>query len=245
MRLLYPKIQFLLAGTILLMTSCEKDTVEPLYNKGVLTGTTFYYDETVPWGGPLPLEKVTVTAKGPYGSRTAVTDASGKYEMNNLGNGTYEVSFTKKGWGGLKQYSVQIYGNDSTNCGQRMWKRPEIAMPAMEFLTYESKEGYLRFRTNLSSDNTDIPYLRAFYSKTSDVSCVKYTYSSLGESYTNDEDKVCYLFGRWFSSDEKGYIIFYIVSYEDQGYYDYDYFIGIVNYPSIDPQKHSKVFKIQ
>lgn len=225
----------------MLMTSCEKDTtVEPLFNNGVLTGTTYYYDETVYWGGPLPLEKVTVTAKGPYGSRTAVTDANGEYEINNLGNGTYEVAFAKEGWGGLKQYSVQIYGNDVTECNQRMWKRPDIAMPAMEFLPQQSNDGYLRFSTNISSE---IPYLRAFYSETSDVSCIKYDYSSMGESYSN-ENKVYYRFGRWVSSEEHCYIIIYVVSYEDQGYYDYDYFLGLVNYPSIDPKKHSPVFKI-
>ena len=61
-------------------------------------------------GGPLPL--VQVEAKGPalQGSRTATTDAQGRYKLSLLPPGTYEVTFAKQGFAPdtRKEVTVQL-----------------------------------------------------------------------------------------------------------------------------------------
>src|SRR5262245_44479320 len=61
-------------------------------------------------GGPLPL--VQVEAKGPalQGSRTAVTDAQGRYKLARLPPGNYEVTFNKQGFAPdtRREVSVQL-----------------------------------------------------------------------------------------------------------------------------------------
>jgi hypothetical protein len=244
MHLFYHKIHFLITGTILFLTACEKDELEPLFSEGILKGTTYYFDETVFHGGPLPLDNVTIKAKGPYGSKTALTNADGEYEINNLGNGTYEIEFLKEGWGALKYYSVQIYGNEVLTYDQRMWKRPEFAMPVLEFQTEEDNGEYVTFRSNLPAGASEVPPLRAFFSKTSDVSCIKYDYTSAGDNYVAG-DHFYYRFNAWDFPNQQGYIIIYLCAFEDQGVYGYDYFLDVVTFPSIDPKKHSQVFKFQ
>jgi hypothetical protein len=244
MRLFYHKIHFLITGAILLLTACEKDKIESTFSDGVLKGTTYYYDETGFQGDPLPLDHVTVKAKGPYGSKTAVTNTNGEYEINNLGNGTYEIEFIKEGWGATKYYSVQIYGNEVQTYSARMWKYPEFTMPVLESQTEEYIEGYMTLRSNLPAGTSEVPYLRAFYGKTSDVSCYKYDETATGDYYTTG-DHLYYRFGMGYLSDQQGYIIIYICAFEDQGVYGYDYFLGVVTFPSIDPKKHSQVFKLQ
>lgn len=247
MRLLCHKLHFLITvGTILLLTACEKDEPEPTFSEGVIRGTTFYYDYTGFYSGTLPLDNVTVKATGPYGSKTALTNADGEYEINGLGNGTYEIEFVKEGWGATKFYSVQIYGNDVLDYDQRMWKRPDFAMPVLETQNEVKFEGYVTLRSNLPVGTSEGPHLRAFFSKTSDVSCFKYDYTSAeyAGSYYETEGHLYYSFFKgWDDPDKLSYMIAYVCAYEDQGGYGYDYFLDLVTFPSIDPKKHSQVFK--
>src|SRR5258705_6520283 len=59
-------------------------------------------------GGGLPL--VSVEAKGPslQGSRTAVTDSQGRYKLSLLPPGTYDLTFTKQGFGAETRSGIVV-----------------------------------------------------------------------------------------------------------------------------------------
>jgi hypothetical protein len=242
MRLLCRKSHFLITvGTILLLIACEKDELEPTFSDGVLKGTVWYYDRIDTYYGPVPLENVTVKANGPYGSRTALTNANGEYEMNHMGNGTYEIEFLKKGWGATKFYSVRIFGNEELTVDQRIWKYPEFAMPVLDSKGEEYDAGWVAFRSNLPESTTEIPTLRAFFSKSRDVSCFKYEYSDDGYYYTNSGHLYYYFNLYPESQGETVFIVAYIC--DGSGYGEFDQFRGLEVYPSINPEKHSQVIE--
>jgi hypothetical protein len=242
MRLLCHKSHFLITvGAILLLIACEKDELEPTYNDGVLKGTAWYYESVYPYRGPVPLDNVTVKANGPYGSKTALTNANGEYEMNHMGNGTYEIEFLKKGWGATKLYTVQIFGNEELTVDQRIWKYPEFAMPVLDSKGEEYGEGWVAFRSNLPESTTDVPRLRAFFSKSRDVNCFKYEYSDAGYYYTNS-DHVYYYFNLFPEPHGKTiFIVAYLCDGADNG--EFDQFRGLEVYPSINPAKYSRVIE--
>jgi hypothetical protein len=117
-------------------------------------------------------------------------------------------------------------------------------MPVLVIQKDEDNVRYVTFPSNLPAGTSEVPPLRAFFSKTSDVSCVNYDYTSAGDDYVAG-DHFYYRFNSRYFPDPQGYIIIYLCAYEDQGYYGYDYFLDVVTFPSIDPKKHSQVFKFQ
>ncbi len=228
----------MLTGIILLLTACEKDNPEPTYSDGVIKGTIEYYQQ---WPqspeGYLPLENVTVKASGPYGSITAVTNANGEYEINNVGNGTYEIEFLKKGWGASKAYSVQIFGNDIITVNRRMWKYTDFAMPALT--NARSYDGRLEFRSDLPASTQEYPYLRVFYGKNSNVSCFNYEYSAFSYGWSST-DYIYYSFPLP-PTGQAMYVVAYICDVNDNG--EFDPIRGVDVYPSVDPGKHSPVIE--
>jgi hypothetical protein len=242
MRLLSHKIFLLFTfGILLLVPACEKDELEPLYNKGVLTGTITLDS----WLGE-PAADVIVKASGPYGTKSVLTNSGGIYEMSGLGNGTYEVEFTKEGWGAPKHYSVQIYGNDTISITERLLKCPDFVMPLLYLEADPDYLSIIEFRSNLPVNTTEVPPLRAFISKTKDVSCFKYACSAQAYDYTTEE-YVYYTFGfhypQGFTSGEKAFLIAYLCNENDYGYIDY--FKGIEVFSTINVKKHSPVIEIK
>ncbi len=92
--------------SLILFSSCKKDP-DPLFTNSVINGDVnicCMYDSS---------DNIKVTAKGPFGNKTAMTDNSGRYSIRGLGNGTYSLEYTKDGYGTSHQYGVQLFGNDS------------------------------------------------------------------------------------------------------------------------------------
>ncbi|HMF18740.1 MAG TPA: carboxypeptidase-like regulatory domain-containing protein, partial [Gemmataceae bacterium] len=64
-----------------------------------------------PAGGPL--SGVTIEAISPAlieGSRTTVTDASGRYRLNELRPGIYRVRFAMDGWSPTERSGIEVTG---------------------------------------------------------------------------------------------------------------------------------------
>jgi len=59
--------------------------------------------------------KITVFGKGD--NYSASSDESGRFHLKNLLTGTYEIHFEKKGYGILKQFSIQHLGGQATLLG--------------------------------------------------------------------------------------------------------------------------------
>lgn len=225
-------------GIFLLLTACEKDKLEPTFRDGVIRGTIDYRQQWPQYPeGIFPLENVTVKASGPYGSITAVSNADGKYELNNVGNGTYEIEFSKKGWGATKEYSVQIYGNEVITVNRRMWKYTDFAIPALT--NARPYDGWLEFRSDLPASTQEYPYLRVFYGKNSNVSCFNYEYSAFSYGWSST-DYIYYSFPLP-PTGQAMYVVAYICDVNDNG--EFDPIRGVDVYPSVDPGKHSPVIE--
>lgn len=78
---------------------------EPIYKQFVFTellylasgaGTAGFKGQVTAVGSQLGLQEVTVTIKD--NSKTAVTDAEGKYEIHQLASGKYTITFAKEGY---------------------------------------------------------------------------------------------------------------------------------------------------
>ncbi len=102
---------------LLLAYSCEKEPV-PLTTNSVIKGRVYgVYPETD--------EGFLVTAYGPYGNSSAYTDVNGYFQIKGIGNGTYYVEYSKEGYGTIRQYNIQVFGNDTvTAYVVQMYKLP-------------------------------------------------------------------------------------------------------------------------
>ncbi len=105
----------------LLINGCEKDPV-PLTTNSVIYGIAQADYE----GG------ITVTAFGPYGNKSTITDKDGNFSIDGLGNGTYYLEYMKEGFGTIRQHSIQVFGNDTVRAYiTQLYRMPELkVLPA-------------------------------------------------------------------------------------------------------------------
>jgi hypothetical protein len=108
-----------------IILSCEKDP-EPLTLNSVISGWASLYVKYT--GEPT---NIRVTATGPYGHKSINVDASGMFLIDGLGNGTYSLEYSLEGYGPIRQYNIQLFGNDTARVqGARLFKMPKGAMPS-------------------------------------------------------------------------------------------------------------------
>ncbi len=110
----------LVAGLALIMlllpAACEKDPV-PLTTNSVITGDvrTEDYDR----------EGITVIATGPYGETSVLADENGDFTFTGLGNGTYCLDYAKEGYGTIRRYNIQLFGDETVRVAQVvLYKKP-------------------------------------------------------------------------------------------------------------------------
>ncbi len=119
---MFPDRRFFLPVVFLavLFAGCEKDPV-PLTTNSVIYGIARADYE----GGG-----VTVTAFGPYGNKSSVTDEDDNFSIGGLGNGTYYLEYMKEGFGTLRQYSIRVFGNDTVRAYiTQLYRMPELVYP--------------------------------------------------------------------------------------------------------------------
>jgi hypothetical protein len=91
---------------IIILAACE-NLPEPLTTTGVITGST-YADSA----GKATSYGVMIKASGPYGTLSIVTKDE-YYRIEGVGNGTYDLEFSKKGYGTVHQYGIQVFGDET------------------------------------------------------------------------------------------------------------------------------------
>ncbi len=97
----------------LFAVGCTDKTLPLL--EGDMIGYVFTFDE---FSNLLENHKnVTVTAVGDGTDFSANTDENGRFYLNNLPIGTYELWFEKEGYGTLKQFGVKHLGGQPTILG--------------------------------------------------------------------------------------------------------------------------------
>jgi hypothetical protein len=86
-------------------SSCRK-IPDPITKNGIIAGYAGLYPNSID-------DSIEVTARGPYGKASTMTDINGLFKFKGLGNGTYSLIYSKPGYGSIRQYGLQMFGNDS------------------------------------------------------------------------------------------------------------------------------------
>lgn len=128
--------------------------------KGESADPTYAVSGTVTMGG-YPLQGVVITIPG-LGSRAATTDASGRFSIPGLYNGTYTLTPSKAGYSfNPKSVSKTIYGSSIANVdftgspeGDLLW----IADSAGKLGTVDLQTGAVNVIGNMGVTMTDIAF---------------------------------------------------------------------------------------
>jgi len=241
MLLLFRNRVFLLSGIVLwaLTVSCE-ELPEPLFTNSVINGDIdFYYSyDEAP-------ENISITARGPYEKKEALTDSNGDFEIAGLGNGTYEVEISKEGYGSKYQYGIQLFGNDTVRVRDELYERMTgLQLPKLnEIHTQDTyswlSENKIVITTNRSQG--DIP-ARVFMSEYDDVSYKNFQWTSQVHSVKRNGFDTILLFVENvpFESGKKIYVRVYICN-PDEHYGYFNKKTGLLTFSTLEEDEHSSV----
>jgi hypothetical protein len=107
--------QYILIVTVyfvsVIFQSCTENVILPDL-KGNLVGYIYTFDE---FSQPLSDHSgVTIQAIGNRETASTLSDKNGRFELENLSAGTYELHFLKSGFNTLKQFGIQHLGGEPT-----------------------------------------------------------------------------------------------------------------------------------
>jgi hypothetical protein len=242
-----------IAITAVLLSSCRKDP-EPLLDNGMITGYIDIYNT----GGALKGNDVRIIAHGPYGDKSTVSDYEGNYELPGLGNGTYQVEFNKEGYGIYRRQSMQVFGNDTLIISARLYKKSSYKMPnlgtVMYYPAFENMDSRsVAIETDIPAGNYEEMQIRVFLNDTKEVSYKNYKYTDTPYAYNRENATQLMIVnadphlpndgGTIFPHGQTRYMIAYVCSREDNGYFDEYY--GLPIYSTADEQQHSGIFEIK
>ena len=177
--------QFFRKGLILLgivvltglFSACEKDP-EALTSNSVITGHVALNNSN-----PVEPSGIKVVASGPYGHSTFSTDGYGNFVIGGLGNGTYYLDYSKKGYGSVRQYNIQLFGGDTVRAYEVIlfekpgdFEMPELTKAYIKRIPFGEPFGdYIWIETDVTSY---FDYQIIFYmSNRNDVSWNKNTFT--------------------------------------------------------------------
>jgi hypothetical protein len=246
---LFAGITFILG---FLSYSCEKEP-EPFYSNGVITGTVQLRDGTDP-------ANTKIIAHGPYGSSSVSSDSEGEYKLQGLGNGTYEIEFTKANYGTIREQGIQVFGNDTIFLSVRLYKKADYKMPKLGAVLYyhsyqQMDEHSIAIQTDIPLENTEVMQIKVFVNDNKDVSYTNYkhccnAYASVSEDATvlmvvpvnpqvvNSEGK--YL----FNSGQTLYLIAYVCNIQEE-IAEFSEYYGLPIFSTVDEQQHSRVIEFK
>jgi hypothetical protein len=103
-----------------------------------------------------PDDNISVTAWGPYGDQTALTNSEGYFQIGGLGNGTYNLEISKEGFGTKYHYGIQLFGNDTANLYNEIYERFEdFKLPALLEVHTRTTYDWLNATTIAITTNKD------------------------------------------------------------------------------------------
>lgn len=229
-----------------ILLSCEK-CPEPVSNEGVIRG---YVRNDLSEN----LEGVQVTASGPYGKLTKLTDSEGVYEFKDMGNGNYHLEFKRNDMGTRRLYNIRVFKDETVYAPIMLYHLPgDFKMPSLvkAYLAPRPRaypsEPYVCIQTNVSSASSKWYNYRfeiiLFFSRTPDVSYTKFDFAfSHWEGYYWD-DPVCLYCNPSslpFNKGEKVYVIAYAGNRnENQGLLDP--YTGKTEFSTIDLTRYTRI----
>jgi hypothetical protein len=165
----------IIAILAMLTWGCE-ETHEPRTLEGDVVGFVLLTDE---WGqDENDKSDVLISIEGL--NRTAVTDANGRYAFTNIPAGTYNLLFSKTGYGTIKRFSQQLVGGNvpALLSSIKLFQHPQTEIETLN-VSSENKlitiEGKNTKTTNLK--------VQAFINDSVNVSDLNFDYNT-GITYT-------------------------------------------------------------
>ncbi len=238
----------LIAGIawIILTCSCTKDDPQPLFAHSVIKGGVSFYN-----GYPEPVD-IKVTAHGPYGNKSALTDSSGNYEISGLGNGTYELEFAKKGYGTKYHFGIQLFGNNAVVKNEMLYeKMVDYTLPIYyevhDYTTFSRLHGDEIGVTTNQKDRF-MP-VRIFLGSNKNVNYLDYEYTlkGYGSQWTDNKNNNLLIIGDLWQFDYEGgqevFFIVYVCNPEDPGYVDS--YLRILRFSTLEKKKRSAVMRFK
>ncbi len=229
------------------MVTCEQEP-EPLTVDSVIYGNVQLY-----WPSQGERTNIKVTVFGPYGQQFTTVDEIGNFTFTGMGNGTYSLEYAQEGYGTIRQYGIQLFGNDTVQTGSvYLFKKVgTFKMPDFinAYFAEHNQSTYLWIETDLSMDDhaMGIPAM-LFFSKESDVSFEKYEFSfPAWDNWFNDVEVPTIFVNPYilpFESGEKVYITGYVCNYYEYSFNYLDTYLGRRIYSTLDPSRHSNVISI-
>lgn len=226
-----------------LLGSCSEELPDPLFTQGMIYGRVEMdnWDKTP--------EGVKVLARGPYKELSASTNSEGNYELGGLGNGTYEMEFSKDGFGTIKAFGIQVFGNDTLRRNCKMYETMgDLKLPGLlEILTASTDQWILSnmivITTNLRVTQETDWGIRVFFARHPGVSyrdfyCHRNGIKLIRSGFNNYLIITEYL---PFESGEEIYLIAYICNSRDEGYWDA--YEGRLVFSTLNTEEHSQVMQ--
>jgi hypothetical protein len=170
------------------------------------------------------------------------TDDQGVFWFRNVGNGTYDLECTLEGYGSLKLYGIKVFGNDTVTAPflSEMSALPDKKLKLPVFTSANLHNNVIEITTDQTECGEGIPSVIFFFGNDDQVSYENYScfsYSGIGvccncEIYIYDIENT-------FASNDKVYVVGYIIGQFDDGYMDMH--SGRKVFPTINTESRSNV----
>ena len=225
-----------IAIIVLVFNSCVKEGPEGPPGasgsalSGSLVGFVYLYDE---YGVPISDKSgVTVTVDGYIPSLSATTNSSGKYQIDNMTAGTYDLIFSKTGYATYKSLSLSFVGGVKPRVfNTTLVQQATTTVSSLTVTFYSSTQFTLACTLAPAIPAGYLRYLRVYYGKNSTVSSTNYiTTAAFGSSVPAFSSIRSFDKGN-FPSSTSLYVIAYAESYYT--YYYQDLLSGLNIYTTI------------
>ena len=173
--------------------------------------------------------------------------------ITGLGNGTYRLDFTKEGYGTIRKYGIQLYGNDTANAGSiNLFKKYDsYKLPDFSGVTTETRGNvYIVVQPIKLGFETVTPVVFFMDTKKS-VDYKNYTFST-GNYYIWRADQSYDYFNFYilsgslpFKSGTEVFIIVYVANPNELSNGYFDKYLGIDQLSTLVPEKHSQVMSFK
>ena len=235
------------AMLITLITSCSKDESTPSVLSGTLRGSVQVWNDKTT--SLTDKSGVTVTIENISGKTTS-TAADGSFQFADLPYDTYDLAFSKSGYGTRKVFGVKLSGTTSgTTVNMTTVQFGALSTTTITSLsivnnTYNSGPGVTySYSVSPVPSTSSRAYVRAFLGTTNAVSNTNYTaFSTLNSASNNNVNggfTASELYAMGFTAGQTVFIKLYGDSYQSNDYDDP--LTGKTVFPNLNPTSPAAV----
>lgn len=194
-------------------------------------------------------DDVKVLAMGPYGNHSTTCDQEGDYAIVGLGNGTYELEFSKEGYGTVKSFGIQVFGDDTIRRITTLYKTMG-AYKLPELIRVYTSDSHSWIQPNAIAISTDLGFstqsdwgIRLFFAKHPDVSYRDFDCTRNGHKLRRNGYDYAMVTADYlpFEGGEEIYLIAYVCNPDDEGYWDG--YRGLQTFSTLNAEEFSQVLQ--